>query len=175
MRFPWKDDVLWCIWGGKKKRLLFGKLFLSLSKFSSLPLTMNQNFVDIQKNVLSYLLPYLRPWKHYLFSEVGVNKHKISSFSTISRQKSPCLEIVQTLNPSDPWLDERRDKMCGCSHICKVSAARAFIYQRYRENHSIHSDISEPFHLLWLSTALLHFIKIKKKRGFRKCVHAIGR
>ena len=38
---------------------------------------MNQNFVDIQKNVLSCLLPFLRPWKYYLFSEVGVNKHKL--------------------------------------------------------------------------------------------------
>lgn len=46
-----------------------------------------------------------------------------------SRQKFPCLGIdVQSLNPTGPWLDKRRDKMCGCNQGCKVSSLRAFAH-----------------------------------------------
>ena len=35
---------------------------------------------------------------------------------------------VQSLNPTGPWLDKRRDKMCGCNQGCNVSAVRAFAH-----------------------------------------------
>ena len=47
----------------RKKRLPLDKLFLSLKQFSSLPLTINQNSIDAQKDVLVCLLPCLETVK----------------------------------------------------------------------------------------------------------------